>query len=64
VEGGRPPTCRRIRLTQTGDANDDDVDAGQRHVVTRAGRVVMESFTAQAVLRVLREATAARPGFP
>ena len=54
----------RIWLTQAGDANDYFVDAGQRHVVTRGGRVVMESFTAQATLRVLREAPMARPGFP
>ena len=54
----------RVWLTQAGDANDYFVDAGQRHVVTRAGRVVMESFTLQAVLRVLPEATPARPGFP
>lgn len=54
----------RVWLTQAGDANDYFVDTGQRHVVTRAGRVVMESFTPQAVLRVLPEATIARPGFP
>ena len=54
----------RIWLTQTGDANDYFVDAGQRHVMARGGRVVIESFTPQAMLRVLREAPAARPGFP
>ena len=54
----------RIWLTQTGDANDYFVDAGQRHVVARDGRVVIESFTPQATLRVLRGAPAARPGFP
>jgi len=54
----------RIWLTQTGDANDYFVDAGQRHVMARGGRVVIESFTPQATLRVLREAPAARPGFP
>ena len=54
----------RIWLTQTGDANDYFVDAGQRHVVARDGRVVIESFTPRATLRVLREAPAARPGFP
>ena len=54
----------RIWLTQTGDANDYFVEAGQRHVVTRAGRVVIESFSAQATLRVLRGAPAAWPGFP
>ena len=54
----------RIWLTQTGDANDYFVEAGQRHVVVRGGRVVIESFTPQAVLRVLREAATARPGFP
>ncbi len=54
----------RIWLTQSGDANDYFVEAGQRHVVTRAGRVVIESFTPQAVLRLLPEATPVRPGFP
>lgn len=54
----------RLWLTQAGDANDYFVDAGQRHVVTRAGRVVMESFSAQATLRVLPGATPGRPGFP
>jgi len=54
----------RVWLTQAGDANDYFVDGGQRHVVARAGRVVIESFTPQAVLRVLPEATLARPGFP
>ena len=54
----------RVWLTQTGDANDYFVDAGQRHVVARAGRVVIESFTPQATLRLLRDAPAARPGFP
>ena len=54
----------RVWLTQTGDADDHFIDAGQRHVVARSGRVVIESFTPQAVLRVLPEATTARPGFP
>ena len=54
----------RVWLTQTGDANDYFVDAGERHVVARSGRVVIESFTSQATLRVLREAPAARVGFP
>jgi ferric-dicitrate binding protein FerR (iron transport regulator) len=54
----------RIWLTQTGDANDYFVDAGQRHVLARGGRVVIESFTPQATLRLLRDAPAARPGFP
>ncbi len=54
----------RIWLTQTGDANDYVVEAGQRHVVTRGGRVVIESFTPQATVRVLRDGPAARPGFP
>ncbi|MBC7665078.1 MAG: DUF2917 domain-containing protein [Caulobacter sp.] len=54
----------RIWLTQAGDANDYFVDAGQHHVVTRAGGVVMERYTAQAVLRLLPEGPAARPGFP
>jgi hypothetical protein len=65
----RPGACiavqsGRIWLTQTGDANDYFVDAGQRHVMARGGRVVIESFTPQAVLRVLPEAATARPGFP
>ena len=54
----------RVWLTQTGDANDYFVDAGQRHVVVRSGRVVIEAFTPQATLRVLRDAPAVRPGFP
>ena len=54
----------RIWLTQTGDPNDYFVEAGQRHVVARAGRVVIESFSPQATLRVLQGAPAARPGFP
>ena len=54
----------RIWLTQTGDANDHIVDAGQHHVVSRGGRVVIESFTPQASVRVLRDATTARPAFP
>jgi len=54
----------RVWLTQAGDANDYFVDAGQRHVVTRGGRVVIESFTPHAVLRLLAEAATARPGFP
>ncbi|HYP30811.1 MAG TPA: DUF2917 domain-containing protein [Burkholderiaceae bacterium] len=54
----------RVWLTQTGDANDYFVAAGERHVVTRSGRVVIESFTPQATLRVLRDGPAARPGFP
>jgi hypothetical protein len=54
----------RVWLTQTGDADDHFVDAGQRHVVACSGRVVIESFTPQATLRVLRDASVARPGFP
>ena len=54
----------RVLLTQTGDANDYFVDAGQRHVLARGGRVVIESFTPQTTLRLLRDAPAARPGFP
>jgi len=54
----------RIWLTQAGDANDYFVGAGERHVVTRGGRVVIESFGRQATLRVLHEVPAARPGFP
>ena len=54
----------RVWLTQTGDPNDYFVDAGQRHVLARAGRVVVEAFTPQATLRVLRDAPAACPGFP
>jgi hypothetical protein len=54
----------RIWLTQTGDANDYFVDAGQRHVVTRHGRVVIEAFSPQATLHVTTAAPAARTGFP
>ena len=54
----------RIWLTQAGDANDYFIEGGERHVVTHGGRVVIESFTPQAVLRVLAEASIARPGFP
>ena len=54
----------RVWLTQSGDANDYFIDAGERHVIARGGRVVIEAFTAQATLRVLAEAPAARPGFP
>ena len=54
----------RIWLTQTGDANDYFVDAGQRHVVARHGRVVIEAFSPQATLRVMTAAPAARAGFP
>jgi len=53
-----------VWLTQTGDGNDYFVSAGERHVVTRPGRVVIESLTAQAVLRVLPNATLSWPGFP
>ena len=54
----------RIWLTQSGDANDYFVDAGQRHVLPRFGRVVIESFTPQSTLRILTQAPAARCGFP
>jgi hypothetical protein len=54
----------RVWLTQTGDAIDYIVAAGERHVVTRGGRVVIEAFAPQATLRVLRDGPAARPGFP
>jgi hypothetical protein len=54
----------RIWLTQTGDANDYFVDAGQRHVVARTGRVVIEGFSALTLLRVATEAPAARLGCP
>jgi hypothetical protein len=54
----------RVWLTQTGDANDYVVDAGQRHVTARAGRVVIESFAPQSSLRLLRDAPAVRAGFP
>lgn len=54
----------RIWLTQSGDANDYFVDAGQCHVVTRGGRVVVESFTGSATMRLLREPPRAHAGFP
>ena len=53
-----------IWLTQAGDANDYFVNAGDSHVVTRPGRVVIESLTPQSTLRVLVGEPAARPGFP
>jgi len=53
-----------VWLTQAGDSNDYFVSAGEVHVVTRSGRVVLESFTPQAAMRVLLGAPAARPGFP
>ena len=53
-----------IWLTQAGDSNDYFVSAGEFHVVTRSGRVVIESFTPQAAMRVLLGSPAARPGFP
>ena len=53
-----------VWLTQAGDSNDYFVSAGQLHVVTRPGRVVIESFTPQASMRVLLGVPAARPGFP
>ncbi len=54
----------RVWLTQTGDANDYFVAAGQSHVVARGGRVVIEGFAPQTTLRVTADAPAARPGFP
>jgi len=53
-----------VWLTQAGDTNDYFVSAGESHVVTRPGRVVIESITPQASMRVLVGAPAARPGFP
>ena len=53
-----------IWLTQAGDTNDYFVSAGEFHVVTRPGRVVIESFTPQASMRVQLGAPAGRPGFP
>ncbi len=53
-----------VWLTQAGDGNDYFVSAGEFHIVTRPGRVVVESFTPQAALRVLVGAPAPRPGFP
>ena len=54
----------RVWLTQTGDANDYFVDAGQRHVVSRTGRVVIECFAPLATLHVTSQPPPARPGFP
>jgi len=54
----------RVWITQTGDANDYFVDAGQRHVVARSGRVVIEGDSPLAAVRVMSSAPAARPGFP
>jgi hypothetical protein len=53
-----------VWLTQAGDGNDYFVSAGEVHVVSRNGRVVIESLTPQAAMRVLLGAPAARPGFP
>ena len=53
-----------VWLTQAGDANDYFVAAGESHVVTRPGRVVIESLTPQAAVRVVLGEPAARPGFP
>ena len=54
----------RVWLTQSGDANDYFVDAGERHVIVRGGRVVIEGCAPQATFRLLSAAPAARPGFP
>jgi ferric-dicitrate binding protein FerR (iron transport regulator) len=54
----------RVWLTQTGDANDYFIEAGQRHVVADAGRVVIEGDSASTTLRVMARAATARPGFP
>ncbi|MEP6505898.1 MAG: DUF2917 domain-containing protein [Betaproteobacteria bacterium] len=54
----------RVWVTQTGDANDYFVAAGQRHVVAATGRVVIEGDSPLATLRVSTSAPAARPGFP
>ncbi len=53
-----------VWLTQADDANDYFVSTGDSHVVTRPGRVVIESLTPQSTLRVLVGEPAARPGFP
>ena len=53
-----------VWLTQADDANDYFVSAGDSHVVTRPGRVVIESLTPQAAVRVMMGEPAARPGFP
>lgn len=53
-----------VWLTQAGDSNDYFVAAGECHVVTRSGRVVIESLTPQASMRLLLGAPATRPGFP
>jgi hypothetical protein len=55
----------RVWLTQAGDANDYFIAAGQRHVLARAGLVVIEGDLASTTLRVLADSAAlARPGFP
>ncbi len=55
----------RVWLTQAGDANDYFVSAGERHVVMRAGHVVVEGDASLTLLRVLADGrAAARPGFP
>jgi hypothetical protein len=54
----------RAWVTQSGDGNDYFVAAGQRHVVVRRGRVVIEGDFAQTTLRVTLDASTSRPGFP
>jgi len=54
----------RVWITQTGDADDYVVGAGERLVLARAGRVVVESFRGQATLRLSRCMPGARAGFP
>ena len=54
----------RVWLTQTGDANDYFVGAGQHHVMAATGRVVIEGFSPLTLLRVDTAAPAACPGFP
>ena len=54
----------RAWVTQSGDGNDYFVGAGQRHVVARHGRVVIEGDSALTMLRVVTGSPASRPGFP
>ena len=54
----------RVWLTQSGDANDYFVSAGERHVVARPGRVVIEGDSPLAALQVSASAPGARLGCP
>jgi hypothetical protein len=54
----------RAWVTKSGDGNDYFVGAGQRHVVARSGRVVIEGDCALTTLRMVTARPSSRPGFP